>query len=251
MSKIAKNIRHLRGIHKLSQEQLSDELNITRSRLGSYEEGRNEPPIELLIRISKYFKVAVDALVNADLTKTDVDKLMNIGGNRILFPVTVDKEGKETVEVVPVKTMAGYLNGYADPDFVEELPLMKLPFNVIGKHRAFPIKGDSMPPLETGDWVVAKYVEGIKDVKDNDTYVFLTRNEGLVYKRVMKNKDGSLTLISDNSLYAPYRIAPSQILEVWRYVCSIKMSNRKLEEINMASVISFLRSVKVEMVPAG
>ena len=45
MSKIAKNISVLRALKKLSQTQLSDELDISRSRLGSYEEGRAEPSI--------------------------------------------------------------------------------------------------------------------------------------------------------------------------------------------------------------
>ncbi len=52
MSKIANNIRFLRQLKGLSQEQLADELKITRSRIGGYEEARNEPPIDLLIRLS-------------------------------------------------------------------------------------------------------------------------------------------------------------------------------------------------------
>ncbi|MGZ4049785.1 MAG: helix-turn-helix transcriptional regulator, partial [Bacteroidia bacterium] len=58
MSKIAKNISVLRALKKLSQTQLSDELEISRSRLGSYEEGRAEPPYDLLIKIADHFHIA-------------------------------------------------------------------------------------------------------------------------------------------------------------------------------------------------
>ena len=69
MSKIASNIRFLRQMKGLSQEQLADELRITRSRVGGYEEARNEPPIDILIRLSEYFHVAIDAMVRGDLKK--------------------------------------------------------------------------------------------------------------------------------------------------------------------------------------
>ena len=49
--KLSENIKFLRGLKKLSQEDLAAALDITRSRLGAYEEGRNEPPIEILIRL--------------------------------------------------------------------------------------------------------------------------------------------------------------------------------------------------------
>ena len=148
MSKIASNIRFLRQLRGLSQEQLAEDLRVTRSRIGGYEEGRNEPPIDLLIRLSEYFHVAIDALVRGDLKRTNLDGLMKLGKNRILFPILIDAEGNDMVELIPLKASAGYLRGYADPEYIERLPQMKLPFLPVGKHRAFPIRGDSMPPIK-------------------------------------------------------------------------------------------------------
>jgi transcriptional regulator with XRE-family HTH domain len=159
MSKISSNIRFLRQLKGLSQEQLADDLKVTRSRIGGYEEARNEPPIDLLIRLSEYFHIAIDALVRGDLKKTNLDGLMKIGKNRILFPILIDSDGNDMVELVPLKASAGYTRGYADPDYIEKLPQMKLPFLPSGKHRAFPIKGDSMPPIREGSFVIAKFLE--------------------------------------------------------------------------------------------
>lgn len=250
MSKFAKNIRVLRNLKKLSQDQLSSELDIPRSRLGSYEEGRAEPPYDLLVKIADYFHLAVDALVRGDLSKTDPETLINIGKNRILFPIQVDKNNNDLVEVVPVKASAGYLNGFSDPDFVQDLSSINLPFKIVGKHRAFGIKGDSMPPLKDGSTVVGKYVESLNDIKDGQTFVVLTKNDGIVYKRLYReNKKRTDVFIfqSDNPVYIPYPVKAEEILEIWSFVCSINIGEFKQQEINVDSMIRFLQSYRVEM----
>jgi transcriptional regulator with XRE-family HTH domain len=250
MSKIATNIRVLRDSKKLSQERLADELNINRSRLGSYEEGRAEPPYDLLVTIADYFHVSIDAMVRADLVKTSPETLMKIGKNRILFPIQVDKNNNDIIEVVPVKAMAGYLNGYGDPQFIEDLPIMNLPFKIVGKHRAFTIKGDSMPPLKDGTIVVGKYVESLNEIKDGQTYIVLTKDDGVVYKRLYheKKKPGEPYLFcSDNKAYSPYSFLASGILEAWSFVCSLNIGEYKTQDLNMENVIRFLQSQRVEM----
>jgi transcriptional regulator with XRE-family HTH domain len=246
MSKISFNIRHLRELKKLSQESLADELDITRARLGAYEEGRNEPPIEMLIRLSEYFHISIDALVKADLRKTDVDSLLKIGNNRMLLPVILDKENNDRIEVVTAKASAGYLNGYSDPEYMEKLPYMELPFHITGKHRSFLARGDSMPPLATGDYVVGKYVESLKDIVDGKTYILLTKTEGVVYKRIFK-KPHILELHSDNKIYLPYFVKEQDVLEVWEFVCCIKMSDKKEDEVSIENMMKLLLSMKVEI----
>jgi transcriptional regulator with XRE-family HTH domain len=76
MKKIASNLKVLRESKGLSQESLATALVITRPRLGAYEEGRNEPPIEILVRLSDYFHISIDALLRADLRKTDLDAFL-------------------------------------------------------------------------------------------------------------------------------------------------------------------------------
>jgi len=247
MSKISFNIRHLRELKKLSQEGLADELNITRARLGAYEEARNEPPIDMLINMSDYFHVSIDAMIRTDLRKTNLDSLIKIGNNRMLFPVIVDKENNDKIEVITEKATAGYLSGYADPEYIEKMPLMGLPFKVNGKHRTFTIKGDSMPPLKTGDHVIGKYVESIQDIKSNKTYILLTKEDGIVYKRIFKLNNNSLELHSDNRTYLPYLIKASEVLEVWEFVCSMKKDDVKETEASTEEMMKLLLSMKVEI----
>jgi|SRR6185312_63647 len=248
MSHIDKNLKTLRKFRNMSQEALADALGIQRSRLASYEEGRAEPPYDLLIKIGDYFHVALDALIRADLSKTKSEDLMKVGENRILFPIMVDIHGNDMVELVPVKASAGYLNGYADPEYVEGLQRMNFPFLPVGKHRAFPIKGDSMPPLTDGSFVIGKYMESLNEIRDGQTYIVLTKDEGLVYKRLYNNTkvDGTLMLQSDNKAYSTYTVKAQDILEIWEYQCSINTSKNKMEELNLESIMGMLRDLKIE-----
>ncbi len=246
MSKVSKNIRHLRTIKKWSQEQLALKLDISRARIGSYEEERCDPPIDVLIKMSGLFHIAIDALVKADLSKFDGTSFIKVGENRILFPIMVDRENNDQVEVVTVKASAGYLNGYADPEYIEKLPIMSLPFRIIGKHRAFIIKGDSMPPLKDGCYVVGKYIESLKSIKNGRTYILVTKTEGVVYKRVMM-EGNELHLISDNKNYEPFTVNAADVLEVWEFVCNLNISDKKEDELNLDSIMTMLRSMRVEI----
>jgi transcriptional regulator with XRE-family HTH domain len=246
MSVISMNIRHLRQLKGWSQEQLGEKLNISRARIGSYEEERCDPPIETLIKISSLFHIAIDALVKCDLRKFNFDSLIKVGENRLLFPIVIDKDNNDQVEVVTVKASAGYLNGYSDPEYIRKLPLMNLPFRVIGKHRAFPIKGDSMPPLKDGCYVIGKYIESYNDINNGSTYVLITKDDGVVYKRVYKKGNG-LELHSDNKNYQPYIVKASEIIEVWEFVCNLNVSDTKEEELNLGSIMDMLRSMRVEI----
>ena len=246
MKHIASNIRHLRQLKSWSQEQLADKLDITRARIGSYEEERCDPPIDVLIKLSKLYHIAIDALIRADLRKFDLASMIKVGENRLLFPIVLDKNNNDLVEVVTVKASAGYLNGYADPEYFEKLPNMNLPFKIIGKHRAFPIKGDSMPPLKPGCFVIGKFLESIKDIKDGSTYVLITRDEGIVYKRVYK-KAQFLELHSDNKQYEAYKVKHADVLEIWEFVCTLNISDTKTEELNIDSIIKMLNSMRVEL----
>jgi transcriptional regulator with XRE-family HTH domain len=249
MSKISSNIRFLRQLKGLSQEQLADDLKVTRSRIGGYEEARNEPPIDLLIRLSEYFHIAIDALVRGDLKKTNLDGLMKIGKNRILFPILIDSDGNDMVELVPLKASAGYTRGYADPDYIEKLPQMKLPFLPSGKHRAFPIKGDSMPPIREGSFVIAKFLEKFDEVKFGQTYIIVTKDDGLSYKRIMSfnKKEGAYELHSDNKIYQPFKVKASEILEIWEYTCCLNMNQYENDELNLDSIMNMLKGLKVEI----
>ncbi|UPT69019.1 MAG: LexA family transcriptional regulator [Sphingobacteriales bacterium JAD_PAG50586_3] len=238
------NLKFLRG--RLSIAEMATKLDIPEDSYRKYEAGLRRPSYEKLIYISSVLKFSTEVLLKADLRKADLNKLMMVADNRLLFPILVDDQNNDVIEIISVKSKAGYLQGYTDPTYIDKLKTMNLPFKIIGKHRAFPITGDSMPPVKEGSFVVGKFVESITEIEDGDTYIVLTSNDGLVYKRVYK-KEAALELHSDNKNYQPYQVKLEDVLELWKFVCCINLSDQKEEEINMQSVMDMLKSMKVEI----
>ncbi|WP_207421500.1 XRE family transcriptional regulator [Desertivirga brevis] len=218
MSNISSNLKYLRKKKGLTQQQFADLMEIKRSLVGAYEEERAEPKYELLKKFAEYYELSMDEIVNEKINDKWKPKPKVESNNPRILSITVDKEDRENIELVPVKASAGYLNGYADPEFISELPKFHLPMLKQGTYRAFEIKGDSMLPLQPGTIIVGEYVENWNDVKIGETYVFVTNSEGVVYKRagnrLKENKP--IKLISDNTVYEPYTVEAQDILEVWK-----------------------------------
>ncbi|KQR95080.1 XRE family transcriptional regulator [Chryseobacterium sp. Leaf180] len=221
MSIFSDNIKVLRGKRETTQQELADSLMITRSRYVSYEDGRSEPPYDVLIRISKYFNISIDLLLTVDIRKYPLNDMMNLADNRIVLPVVVDKIGNNSIEIIPQKASMGYLSGYSDPEYIENLQRISLPFLTNGKYRAFPAQGDSMPPFKDGSYVIGKYIETINDLKPGKSYVFVTLNNGISYKRFKSKNENSIMVAADNSFYQPYDISLSEIVEIWQYASGI------------------------------
>jgi transcriptional regulator with XRE-family HTH domain len=221
MTLISDNIKHLRKQKGFTQEQLAEKVGIKRSLLGAYEEGRAEPGLYNLIMFSKILEVSVDALISGDLKDPESYKQMmqkDIEAKKLrVLSITVDKNDNESVPMVPQKAAAGYLNGYADPEYIGDLPNFYLPNFKNGTFRAFEISGDSMLPLVSGTIIIGQYVDNWNYVKDDQTYIVVTSKEGIVYKRVtnyLKTKEVFL-LSSDNPVYSSYEVHPDDILEIW------------------------------------
>lgn len=69
MNNIASNLRFLRKLAGLSQEQFAKKVGMNRGNIASYEKGNAEPNIEKLQRIVKYFDVSLVAFIQSDLSK--------------------------------------------------------------------------------------------------------------------------------------------------------------------------------------
>jgi transcriptional regulator with XRE-family HTH domain len=250
MLNFASNIKYLRNKKGWSQQALADYFDLSRGQIASYEDNRAEPSQQTLIKYSNFFKLPIDALIRHDLTMSKEDVYIDIGTNRVLFPVIINENNEDSIEVVPIKASAGYLSGYDDPEYISELPQMKLPFIPTGKHRAFPIKGDSMEPwVREGAFVVGKFVESPDYIRDGQTYVAVTRNEGLVYKRIYRSEYNKNVLIfkSDNAFYPPYEVRVEEIMELWEYTCKIDTQSYDNEDLNLQSILQMMRSFQVEL----
>lgn len=247
MAYIPNNIKYLRKKNGYTQETFAEALGINRPSVGAYEEGRADPRLTTLSKMAELFKVSVDELINEDLTN---EKRVPKDNVRILS-VTVDNADNEFVQLVPVKAAAGYTSGYADPEYLTELPRFHLPVLPRGgTYRAFEITGDSMLPILSGSIIVGRYVEQLSHIKNGNTYVLVTKSDGVVYKRVFNylEEKGKLFLVSDNKSYSAYEVQPEEVIEIWEAKAYISVefpdvnSSQELSMDQLMGMIGDLRN---------
>lgn len=56
-------LREIRRKKKLNQQRVAFDLNITREALSHYENGKRDPSLAMLVRMSEYFNVSIDYLI--------------------------------------------------------------------------------------------------------------------------------------------------------------------------------------------
>ncbi len=237
------NLKLLRARRGRSQEEVAIGLDVKRSSWSGYENGSAEPQLDLLVRISAYFKISLDKLLKDDLTLLSESQLgilerggdVDLSGRRLrILATTVDKADRENIELVHEKAKAGYALGYADPEYISVLPAFQMPFlSRDRKYRTFQISGDSMPPVSEGSWVTGEYVQNWQTIRDGQPYIIITKEDGIVFKVVYNQlkTTGGLLLCSTNPVYQPYEVPITEVFEVWKFVHFI---SHELPEPNLS-----------------
>ena len=242
MSRAGLNLKYLRKLRGWTQEEFAARLNIKRSLLGAYEEERADPRLEVLEIVADIFRLSLD-----ELLLKDVSTLGSGGGSYLQKrrQMKMASAERNVIHFVPVKAAAGYLTGYADSEFLDELNTFTLPMLTGGQYRAFEIIGDSMMPTPSGSIIVGEKVESMDDVKNNHAYIVVSRNEGIVYKRIVKNNrtKNKITLVSDNPSYQPDQVNTEDVIELWQAQVVInKVTNQQRWDVNsLANLVSNLQ----------
>jgi transcriptional regulator with XRE-family HTH domain len=246
------NLKILRKRFKKSQEEVSADLGLTRSSYSGYENGVAEPNMETVVRISTYYSIPIDELIKRNFNELQESEWQTIesgvysdikGSHLRVLTSLVDSENNDLIELIPEKARAGYALGYSDPDYLRVLPTFSLPFlSKDRKYRSFPIKGDSMPPVGEGSYVVGEFVQNWNIVKSGTPYIVVTKEDGIVFKIVnnLIETEKSFQLCSTNPVYPPYLVHVNDILEMWKFVNYI---SPELPEVTISDN-DLLKSVK-------
>lgn len=78
MSFLSDNLRYLRAEKKCAQQHVANELIISRGRYAKYEDGKSEPPLDILQRISHFYAVSIDLLIAVDLRDVPVGERFTV-----------------------------------------------------------------------------------------------------------------------------------------------------------------------------
>jgi phage repressor protein C with HTH and peptisase S24 domain len=174
--------------------------------------------------------MSIDTLLKIDMTRLSESQLGELergydayvkGSNLRVLTTTVNSENRENIELVAEKAKAGYTTGYADPEYIGELPVFSLPFlSDKRKYRTFQLKGDSMLPIPDGSWVTGEFLQDWRNILTGKAYIVFTLNDGIVFKILENNisRNGKLVLFSLNPLYEPYEVHINEVKEIWKFV---------------------------------
>ena len=151
MSFIGKNIKKIRSVKKLSQQAFADDFGLTRANIGSYEEGRAEPKITMVVEIANKFGISVEALLNQELKVNDIIKFKPAdkfdSDPKIKRP---DEQGSE-IPFVKANNYQSYVENAESDEFISVLPQIHIPGYKFKASRAFEIGNNEL--LSRGEGV--------------------------------------------------------------------------------------------------
>lgn len=152
-----------------------------------------------------------------------------ISANWIFFDQAVDMLKEQTDKYFQIRYFADIRAsaGGGAEIFNENFEMMmideKLIYSMVGSSQvtleAIKVEGDSMEPTFKDESIV--FIDRTQDNINKDGVFIASTTAGLFIKRVRQRTDSMIELISDNKLYAPEVISPSEVSIIGRVVGSI------------------------------
>ncbi len=223
----ASDIKELRKGLKLSQTDFGKAIGASLRSVQNYEKGDTQPSADVLMKL-----IELNAKHNTHIdTKTTILNEPDA--------VWVDYSGFMFVPLVMHRAQAGFLNGYGDEEYYEELP--KVPFEVDkeykGRYLCFEVSGDSMDnnspeSLLEGDILLCREVQkhhwSNKLHINQWDFVLVHKDEGILVKRIVDHNTstGDLTLHSLNEYYTDKIVNIKHLIAIFNVV-DIKRSRRR------------------------
>lgn len=212
-------IREVRRELGLSQTELAKKLDVSLRAVQTWEGGTRSPKFEIMQKITNLYENYEQKGIRKQYIKSNAVKLS-------------DDIPTMLVPLIHQYAYAGYLSGFSDPEYIDELP--KIPFIVEngthkGNYLAFEVRGDSMDnntkeAYQSGDYVLAREIQqqhwiNKLHIKKWD-FVIIHRTEGVLIKRISDHNinTGYITLHSLNEEYEDTSVNLDDIVQLFNVV---------------------------------
>ena len=199
MSYFGKNIRKIRSIQKISQSEFAELFDLSRASIGSYEEERAEPKIELINKVANHFSITLDELINKELT---VNELYHFDvGNEPTFKT--NDNNTAPIQTLPLIHSHLLLSSKTSFEKIKQTESIQIPVNTNPEQTyaisISPQRFTALPPnLQPNDVIVVNTNESTIDEK----HYFLIKMENAIYISKLKLLAGNKILIKqlDNAI---------------------------------------------------
>lgn len=88
---IGERIQYLRYEKNMTQQELATDINVSLKTIQFYEQGRNTPDTEMIIRLSNYFNVSSDFILGLINKPISLDERKNAENNELHIPMEIVK----------------------------------------------------------------------------------------------------------------------------------------------------------------
>ena len=223
MQHSAPNLKTIRQLYNLTQEEFAAALGITRELVNKMEKGRTGVSKATRLLVQEFLK----SRKSEEISHSGSGDVEIFGTPRQPYHLERrEQKGrplKAEAPLVGIKAQAGFIRGFEQVDYLDTLEKYSLPpgVNPVGAVWSyFEVDGDSMEPtIYSGDVILASMMqqEDWNDVRNFHVYVILTGDQLLV-KRVFRKNEKEWVLVSDNEEVQPQVLLPvDQIRQVWTF----------------------------------
>jgi DNA-binding XRE family transcriptional regulator len=214
-----KQVKEIRKALKQTQTEFAQNLGVSKITVISYEKGGVIPKTKSKILDNMYKEAFENKNSRASLKDYELVKMVPLIGSRV---------------------QAGFLNGWGDAEYIDELP--KIPWEVDkeykGNYFCFEVEGDSMNNSNPSEAILDKDILLCREIQNHHwqnklhinawDFVIAHKELGIVVKRITDHniESGEVTLQSLNNLYEDYTVNLDDVVALFN-VIGMKRSRRR------------------------
>jgi len=231
MSLIGINIKKIRSVKGLNQTEFANLFGLTRANIGSYEEQRAEPKLDVIIKIAKYFKLSIDKLVTKELTVNEISNFNTL--EKVL-------EKKHTnfisIPYVSKTDLIKYCKEKGKKSYLRQLKQISAPFISLG-FIAFYNEGNELYFNNKG-FLHGDILFTQEQNKEDGLFLGLAINTKEIAKGLIKIKDKMITITPLNPNYPTKEMELSKSTELRKIVG--RYTTNVLDESHLAFMLTTL-----------
>ena len=188
------SLKQIRRLKNKSQQEIANDLGMSRSMYSFYESGRFNPPEKVIAKLAEYYDVPLDVMTGKVNIKKTISEIEVIETNTVKIPVVGH-------------IRAGY-NGIAEQNIegymeIEESLTKRFPGCF-----ALKVYGNSMEPeIHNGDRVI---VQPTASVNSGDVAIVSLNGDEATITRIYID-DSGITIVPTNSKYKPITYSPEEV----------------------------------------
>lgn len=209
-----KNLKKIRNVHGLSQQEFADIFDLKRGTLGAYEENRSNPKLETVIKIANHFSIGLEDLLISELT---VNKLLKFNERLAVESDSFRVQDFKGIPCVLSGDKTNFIAGYSTGFDLSKLSEIKLPYIENESSLAFSVDDLSMTSGII-EFFPKDIVIGFKTERDsvekNSLIMALTKDE-LILRRLLK-EGKHFILKADHHGVEDVKLSADELIAIWK-----------------------------------